>query len=127
MVLKKTVLPVFLATAWISISEFVRNEFILRSQWLDHYKTLGLVFPSDPLNGAIWGVWSLCYAISIFVVAKRFTLMQTWLLSWAFGFVLMWLVIGNLAVLPFGILPAAVPLSLLESFLASFIVKRLSA
>jgi hypothetical protein len=33
----------------------------------------------------------------------------------------MWLVCGNLGVLPFGILPHAVPLSLLEAFLAAII------
>jgi len=39
---------------------------------------------------------------------------------------MMWLVIGNLQVLPYGILPVAVPLSLLEVFLAVWIVKKLS-
>jgi hypothetical protein len=38
----------------------------------------------------------------------------------------MWLVIGNLGVLPWGILPMAVPLSMLEAYVASFIVFRLS-
>jgi len=38
----------------------------------------------------------------------------------------MWLVIGNLGVLPWGILPVAIPLSLLEAFLAAFIIKKLS-
>lgn len=29
--MKKSVLPVLLATIWISISEFVRNEFFVKS------------------------------------------------------------------------------------------------
>jgi len=64
-------LPVLLATIWISISEFVRNEFLLKSYWTDHYQTLGLVFPSEPINGAVWGIWSLCFAIAIFIIAKK--------------------------------------------------------
>ncbi len=124
--LKKTVLPVFLATAWISVSEFVRNEFLLKSYWADHYQGLGLVFPSDPVNGALWGFWSFLFAVAIFIIAKKFTLVETTLLSWFVGFVLMWVVIGNLGVLPLGILFFAVPLSFLEAFLAALIVNKLS-
>jgi hypothetical protein len=123
--MKKTLLPILLATIWIGISEFVRNEFLL-SYWTGHYENLGLVFPTEPINGAVWGIWSLCLAIAIFIIAKKFTLTQTTLLSWFVGFVLMWLVIGNMGVLPYGILPFAVPLSLLEAFLASFIIKKFS-
>jgi len=122
--IKKTILPILMATIWISISEFVRNEFLLKSYWTDHYESMGLNFPSDPINGAIWGIWSLCFAISIFIIAKKFTLIQTTLISWFVGFVFMWLVIGNMNVLPFGILPIAIPLSILEAFLASLIVKK---
>jgi len=123
---KKTILPVLAATTWISVSEFARNEFLLKSYWTNHYEKLGLIFPSDPINGAMWGVWSLCFAIAIFIIAKKFSLLQTTLLSWFVGFVLMWISSGNMGVLPFGLLVYAVPLSLLEAFLASFIVKKIS-
>jgi hypothetical protein len=124
--LKKTILPILIATIWISISEFVRNEFIVKKHWSEHYKSLGLVFPSQPINGAVWGLWSLCFAIAIFIISKKFSLIQTTLLSWFVAFVMMWIVIGNMNVLPFGLLYAAIPLSLLEAYLASFIVKKLS-
>lgn len=124
--LKRKVLPILLATIWISISEFARNEFLLKSYWTDHYQTLRLVFPSEPINGAVWGVWSLCFAIAVFIIAKKFSLLQTSLLSWFVGFVLMWISSGNMGVLPFGILPFAIPLSYLEAFLASLIIKKLS-
>lgn len=123
---KKTILPILLATVWISISEFVRNEFLLKTIWTDHYESMGLIFPSEPINGAIWGLWSLFFAISIFIISRRFTLWQTTFLSWFVGFVFMWTVIGNMGVLPYGILPFAVPLSFLEAFLASFIIRKLS-
>ena len=123
---KQTILPILLATIWISISEFARNEFLLKSYWTDHYQSLGLVFPSEPINGAVWGLWSLCFAIAIFIIAKKFSLLQTTLLSWFVAFVLMWISSGNMGVLPFGILPFAIPLSFLEAFLASFIIIKLS-
>jgi hypothetical protein len=124
--MKKTVLPIILATVWISISEFVRNEFIVKSYWTGHYEKLGLIFPAEPANGAVWGLWSLLFAIAIFIISKKFTLIQTAFLSWFVGFVLMWVVIGNMGVLPPGILFFAVPLSLIEAFVASFIIKKLS-
>ena len=122
----KPVFAVILATIWISISEFIRNEFILKSYWTEHYQNLGLTFPSEPINGAIWGIWSLFFAIGIFLIAKKFSLWHTTFISWWMGFVLMWVVTGNMAVLPFDILPFAIPLSLLEAFLASLIIKKLS-
>lgn len=123
--LKKTVLPVLLATIWVSLSEFIRNEFLVKSYWTEHYQDLGLVFPSEPVNGAIWGIWSLLFAIAIFILAKKFSLVQTTLLSWFVGFILMWVVIGNLGILPYGLLFIAVPLSLFEAFIAALIVKKL--
>ena len=124
--LKKTILPIFLATIWISLSEFVRNEFLVKSYWIEHYQKLALTFPSDPINGAVWGLWSLLFAISIFVIATKFSLVQTFLLSWLVCFVLMWIVIGNLNILPYRILLYAIPLSLLEAFIAALIIKKLS-
>ncbi|MBK7631966.1 MAG: hypothetical protein IPJ23_14910 [Ignavibacteriales bacterium] len=124
--IKKTVLPILLSTIWISISEFVRNELLVKSYWIEHYHKLGLVFPSEPINGAVWGLWSLLFAISIFIISKKFSLLETFLFSWFVGFVLMWVVIGNLNVLPFGVLVYAIPLSLLEAFVAAFIINKFS-
>jgi hypothetical protein len=126
MKLGKKVLSLLSATIWISISEFLRNEFILKSFWIDHYQKLGLTFPSEPINGAVWGIWSLLFAIVIYIVAKKFDIIQTTFLSWLIGFVLMWLVIGNLNVLPYEILWYAIPLSILESYIATLIIKKLS-
>jgi len=121
----KTVLPILLATIWISVSEFVRNTFLLHNYWTEHFLKMGQTFPEKPINGAVWGIWSLFFAIAIFIFSKKYTLIQTTFLSWFVGFVFMWLVIGNLGVLPFGILVYAIPLSLLEAFLASYIIFKL--
>ena len=124
--IRKTILPVLLTTIWISLSEFLRNEFLLKSYWTEHYNNLGLVFPSDPVNGAVWGVWSLLFAIVVFILAKRFNLIKTALLAWFTGFVLMWVAIGNLGVLPYTLLYIAVPWSLLEALVAAWIIKKLT-
>ena len=123
---KKIILPILLATIWISISEFVRNEILLKSYWNNHYHNLGLVFPSEPINGAVWGLWSLFFAIAIFILSKKFSLLQTTFLSWFVGFVLMWVVLGNMGVLPFTILYFAIPLSILEAYVAVLIIVSLT-
>jgi hypothetical protein len=118
------VLPVLWATLWIAGSEFIRNQLLFASSWTEHYRSLGLSFPAAPVNGAIWGLWSLAFAIVIFVLSRKFTLWQTVALAWFTGFVLMWLVIGNLGVLPYRLLYAAVPLSLVEVCVAAWILRK---
>jgi hypothetical protein len=124
--IKKTVLPILLATIWISILEFFRNTLLLHNYWTAHYQSLGLTFPELPINGLVWGIWSLSFATVIFILSKKYTMVQTTFLSWFVGFVFMWLVIGNLGVLPFKILPFAIPLSLFEAFIAAYIIFKLS-
>lgn len=122
----RTGAAVVFATIIISVSEFVRNEFLLKSYWVDHYAGLGLVFPSEPVNGAIWGFWSLLFAIAILLISRRFTLAQTTGLAWFVGFVLMWVVTANMSVLPLRILVFAIPLSILETFLAALVITRVA-
>lgn len=38
----------------------------------------------------------------------------------------MWIVVGNLGMLPIGLLIYAVPLSILESYIATVIIKKLA-
>ena len=122
----KYVLSIFVATIWISFSEFFRNEFLLKSYWVNHYSSMGLVFPSEPVNGMIWGIWSLVFAVTIFWVSRKFDFKNTIALCWVFGFVLMWLVTGNMGVLPYKILFFAVPASLLEVGVANYLIVKVS-
>lgn len=124
--LRRYFLPVGAATLWIALSEFLRNEVLLKTLWVDHYASMGLTFPDAPINGAVWGLWSLGLAIVLCALLTRFSPMQAGALAWGAGFGLMWIVIGNMGVLPFGILPYAVPLSLLEVGLAVWILGRFS-
>lgn len=125
--MKKSILAIVLATIWISVSEFVRNEFLFKDHWVNHYsENVGMNFPSEPVNGGIWGLWSLLFAVFLFFLNRRFSLKETIGLSWLAGFVLMWLVTGNLGVLPYGLLIYAVPLSLIEVIVASLIIRKLS-
>ncbi len=123
----KDLLGIIAAGIWVSLSEFFRNEFLLKEFWTEHYASLGLSFPSAPINGLIWGIWSLAFAFLIYLMLKKFNLIQSIMIAWLAGFVLMWLVTGNMLVLPFGILFYAIPLSILETAVAAVLIKRLSS
>ena len=122
--LKSTIVPVVSAGIWISVYEFFRNEVLIKGLWVEHYASLGLVFPGEPINGLVWGLWSMVFAACIHVMLKRFSFWEMLALAWTVGFLMMWLVTGNMAVLPFVILPIAVPLSLLEVAIAIGILRR---
>jgi len=122
----RSVAAVVVAGLWIGLSEFVRNQLLLASIWQRHYTSLRLVFPVEPVNAVVWMVWSFAFAILLFSISRRFTLLQTAALGWVTGFLMMWLVIWNLSVLPLGTLPFAVPLSILESFVASYICLKIA-
>jgi hypothetical protein len=122
----RSIVAVVLTGIWVNASEFVRNEVLLKTYWIEHYRSLGMTFPSEPVNGMLWVAWGFLFAEAIYLISRRFTFIQTALISWFMGFVLMWIVILNLNVLPFAILAYAVPLSLLEAFIGSYICTKIS-
>jgi len=122
----KTILTVLLVGIWVGMCEFVRNQFVLRSVWQNHYQALGLEFPSSPANGMMWMVWSFLMAGTAFAISRRFSLWQTTFIAWVMGYVMMWVVIWNLSVLPLGILPIAIPFSFVEALGAAFLCRRLA-
>ena len=119
-------LAIALAAVWITMSEFARNELLFRGIWEDHYRSLGLVFETAPVNGLLWMVWSLALSYLVYSLLQRMSVARTLVLSWLAAFVMMWLTAYNLQVLPLSILLAAVPLSLLELLIATLIIRKVS-
>jgi len=112
--MQKSGLAIFLSTIWVSICEVFRNSFLLHQHWVTHFDGMQQVFPEQPINGVVWGIWAFVFSTLIFIINQRFSFWETAGLAWVIGFVLMWLVIGNLGVLPLSILPFAIPLSMVE-------------
>lgn len=122
----KDFIALFLSGIWISLSEFIRNEVLFKSYWINKYQSLGLEFPSLPVNNVLWGLWSFLLAGIIVFLSKRLRFFELVVCLWIVVFVMMWIVIGNLNVLPLKILIFAVPLSLLEILIATFICKKIT-
>lgn len=117
----QSIFAIILAGIWINASEFLRNQLLFNRYWVEHYQSLGLIFPSDPLNGIVWVIWGFIFAVTLYVISRRFSLLETTLLGWVMAFLMMWLVTWNLSVLPLPLLVYAVPLSLLEAFVGAYL------
>ena len=98
--LKKIVLPVLIIGIWINVSETVRWMFLIESYWLEKYQNLNLIFPNETTNLIMWMVWGFLFAALIFILSRKFNLFQTTILSWFVAFVMMWVVVWNVGVLP---------------------------
>lgn len=122
--MKKTHVSIILATLWIGFSEFFRNEFLFKSIWNNHYKQLGLEFATLPINGMVWLVWSFILAVILHEILQKFSIVKTVFLTWIMAFLMMWLAMYNLQVLPLKLLLFAIPLSLLEISIAILLIKK---
>lgn len=124
--MKREVRSIVLTTLWISFSEFIRNEVIWKSFWTTHFESLGLRFQTRPINGFLWICWSMLYAIGIKRLMRKFSTKEVFVVTWIFGFIMMWIPLYNLQVLPHQLLVPAVPLSMLEVYVAIEILRRTS-
>lgn len=122
---KTIVLPIFLTGIWINISETIRWIFLIEDYWIEYYDKLDLIFPNEPINTIIWVIWGFLFATIIFALSKKFNLLITTILSWFAVFVMMWLVVWNVGVLPVEMLWYNVPLSLFETFIGAIICKTI--
>jgi ABC-type multidrug transport system fused ATPase/permease subunit len=122
----RSIMAIILMGIWVNASEFLRNQVLLKTYWVQHYQSLGMTFPAEPKNGLMWIAWGFLFAMAIYLISRKFNLIHTTLISWFVAFVLMWIVTWNLNVLPIAILIYAVPLSLLEAFIGSYICIKIS-
>jgi hypothetical protein len=120
-IFKRIILPILITGVWINISETVRWIFLAEPFWIEKYQNLNLTFPNDPLNMIVWMIWGFFFATSIFILSRKFNLIQTAILSWFAAFVMMWLIVWNIGVLPTGMLWFNIPLSLLEAYIGAYI------
>jgi hypothetical protein len=124
--MKKVIKATSITMLWIGASEFLRNQLLFVETWRTHYTNNGMLFPEKPINGMVWMLWSLTLAGCIVFLRKKLTRNETFVIGWVMAFVLMWLTIGNLSVLPYALLWFAIPLSLLEVYVAVRIAEKCS-
>ena len=122
--MKKVVLATLAAGIWMNASEFIRNELLLKDQWVSGFDSLGLGFPGAPINGMVWGLWAFTMCAVIVVLLKQLSVLRATIVTWVLGFVLMWAAMLNLGVFPEGLLAIAIPWSFIEVYGSAFIAKK---
>lgn len=118
----ESVYRVVIPSAWIAASEFVRNELLFKTLWIEHYQSIGLTFTTTKTHSLLWILWSLALTLLIGVLVKKYNFWETVGIAWAFAFPLMWIVLQNLSVLPLKLLIYAIPFSFLEIVVATYIL-----
>jgi hypothetical protein len=123
--MNRYLLAVFAAGVWMNLSEFIRNELLLKDRWVAGFKDIGLSFPSEPLNGAVWALWAFVFVAFLTQVSTKFDVISSTIISWSLGFVLLWVAVWNMGILPSGFLYWAVPWSFVEVYVAALIINRI--
>ena len=109
----------------MNLSEFVRNEFVIKHVWVKGFEEIGLSFPSAPINGVVWVIWTFIFCAVLSVLNMKFNALKSTVICWVTGFGLLWIAMWNIGILPKGLLYWAVPWSFVEVYVAAFICNRI--
>ena len=126
MIVRNSFISVVSAGIWINLCEFIRNELLFKYKWVEHFASMGLVFPSETLNNVMWVIWGFSIAFLVWLISRRFSIAATFGIVWFACIFLMWIVTWNLSVLPLNVLWWALPLSMVEVYGAVLITRFLS-
>lgn len=88
-----------------------------------HFKAANLVLPNEPINNLLWLIWGIIIAVMIFIVSKKFKVLQTTFIVWITVYIMHWIALWNMAVLPINILWLAVPLTFINVLVGALISK----
>jgi hypothetical protein len=95
---------------------------IFAKQGIDnHFKAANLVLPNEPINNILWLIWGVIIAVMIFVISKKYKVLQTTFIVWIIVYVTHWIALWNFSVLPLDILWLAVPLTFINVFVGALI------
>jgi len=122
--MKNYIFAILGAGIWMNVNEFIRNELILKASWVSSFKELGLAFPSEPLNGVVWMLWAFIFVTILSLLISKFNVLKSAILAWVLGYVLMWIAMCNMGVLPKDILYLAIPWSCAEVYIAAVMCSK---
>ena len=120
---KKAIWQILLVSLWINIFETLRWMLFARPYIDVHFKAANLVLPNEPINNILWLIWGIIIAVMIFIISKKFKVLQTTFIVWIIVYVMHWIALWNMAVLPINILWLAVPLTFINALVGALISK----
>lgn len=121
---KKTIWQILLVSLWINIFETLRWVLFAKPLIDDHFKAANLVLPNEPINNLFWLIWGIIIAVMIYIISKKFSVLQTTFIVWIIVYVTHWIALWNFSVFPMNVLWLAVPLTFINIFVGAFICSR---
>jgi len=121
--LKKAIWKILLVSIWINIFETLRWMLFAKPEIDMHFNAANLILPNEPINNLLWLIWGIIIAVMIFIVSKKFKVLQTTFIVWITVYVMHWIALWNMAVLPINILWLAVPLTFINVLVGALISK----
>jgi len=121
---KKAIWQILLVSLWINIFETLRWMLFARPYIDMHFKAANLVLPNEPVNNILWLIWGIIIAVMIFIISKKFKVLQTTFIVWITVYVMHWIALWNMAVLPINILWLAVPLTFINVLVGALICTK---
>jgi hypothetical protein len=118
---QKAIWQILLVSLWINIIETLRWILFAKPDIDMHFKAANLVLPNEPINNLLWLIWGIIIAVMIFIVSKKFKVLQTTFIVWITVYVMHWIALWNMAVLPINILWLAVPLTFINVLVGALI------
>ena len=79
-------LAVVASGMWMNLSEFIRNEFVIKHMWVKGFEEIGLSFPSAPVNGLVWVIWTFIFCAVLTALNMRFNALRSTIICWVTGF-----------------------------------------
>lgn len=120
---KKTIWQIFVISIWINIFESLRWILFAKPDVDTYFKAANLVLPNQPINNILWLIWGIIIAVMIFIISKKFSVLQTTFIVWITVYVMHWIALWNMTVLPINILWLAVPLTFINVLIGVLISK----
>lgn len=120
---KKAIWQILVVSIWINIFETLRWILFAKPEIDMHFKAANLLLPNEPINNILWLIWGIIIAVMIFTISKKFKVLQTTIIVWITVYVMHWIALWNMAVLPLNILWLAVPLTFINVLVGALISK----
>ena len=121
---KKAIWQILIVSLWVNIYETLRWILFAKPDIDMHFKAANLVLPNEPINNFLWLIWGIIIAAIIFIISKKFKVLQTTFIVWIIVYVTHWIALWNMAVLPLNVLWLAVPLTFINVLVGSLICSR---
>jgi hypothetical protein len=121
---KKVFWQVLIVSLWVNIFETLRWILFVKPDIDIYFKSANLVLPNGPINNMLWLIWGIIIAVMIFIISKKYKVLQTTFIVWVTVYVMHWIALWNMAVLPINILLLAVPLTFINVLVGALICNR---